>query len=1206
MESGVPSLVVVTEQLTESPQAAGMVIYRASRLEALVDPLRTLLAHTRPQHLLAPQTVISAHPGMRQWLHGALAQAEGPGGIVANLQSLLPSAWIDQLAVDRLGQQAVSLPRWQRRHLRWMIHAALEGDLAALGISDARIDTFLLPTRGAADVARKRFQLADRLAGLYSQYLVYRPDWLAAWEHGRLAATPAHGDAVRRSTEDRLLAPLWRHLRQLLGAHRADVVGQLIADLSKRPSPDTHDALHVFGTSHLAPLELDVLRAYARHHLVAFYVPDPCRYYWGGLARDPAALRQLRHAEAERVAAANGADYWVEQGHPLLASWGRLGQHFLMNLASEGDQVLEDVRHWRDEQGPAPANRLERLQQSIRELDPALLRTSLDDDAVRKANIDDASLRVHACHTRLRELEVLRDQLLDAISAAQAAGKPLPFADIVVMAPNIHDYVPLIPAVFGVAGDTREPLPYHLADVTVARSHRLFESFERLLDLPTSRLSAQTVVDLLKMPDIARRLGLDDEAVDELCEWLRQSRVAWGLDAAFRTRFDAPPIAEHTFGWAMDRLLAGYLMSDTATDDRQPPVHLPMGDEAGSELLPMSGIHGPAAAYLGALDQLLMLIQSVCDAVRAPHAASAWSRTLEDWLESFFLIDPTDTPSREARALLLNFIGLIAREPAVAGQDPMLDFAVVRELLKERLAAVPERQRFLMGGVTFCGMVPQRAVPFRVVAVLGLNDQEFPRAVQDGGLDLMQRYRRVGDRDVRLDDRYMFLETVMSARERLHLSYIGEGERDGKPRNPASPLAELLAMLDAAAGLPAENTAIARPWLLRHALQPFDARYFDGRDPRLFSYSEAFAAMHGSGSEPDFPAFLDHIDSAPAPVPGEVSISELAAYYKDPAKHVLRDQLKLTLDALDEDSLPQDEPLDAKFEYLDTVERRLFFGALQQGVIEPEQAPPPWVSLGGLLPPGRLGEQLWRSTRDALGVMLAGAAQWPGFEGGAPAAETHDIRLAFAGWQLSGQVTHAYPWLGDDATGWQLVRYAKPVERSSGAALGKESSLSFKDRVPAFIDWATLRLSHADEQGNVPAVRLQFLVEAKDTPWQQAIADWDARFIAADPAQRASMKAELQDRLARLLQWRAQGLLQPRWYFQKTAWGTVAAHAYDRNKPLQPADEWERERSNTPGYNVLLAGEESFADDSRALHELQHFAQQLNACIWLQAEGAGA
>ena len=182
---------------------AHLIILRASRLEALVPPLMTALAQTCPEDALAPQTVIAAHPGMRQWLTGAMARHAGTTGVVANVEVILPSAWLAQVADERLGEDAQALPAWRREALRWAVLAGLEVE----GLSDPRIARYL--TQGGAgdeaDLARRRFQLADRLAALFSQYLVYRADWLMAWEAGKsrfaTAAMPDDDDAVTLECE---------------------------------------------------------------------------------------------------------------------------------------------------------------------------------------------------------------------------------------------------------------------------------------------------------------------------------------------------------------------------------------------------------------------------------------------------------------------------------------------------------------------------------------------------------------------------------------------------------------------------------------------------------------------------------------------------------------------------------------------------------------------------------------------------------------------------------------------------------------------------------------------------------------------------------------------------------------------------------------------------------------------------------------------
>ena len=1202
---------------------AGLQVFRASRLEALLEPLWELVDHTWPDDLLAPQTIIAAHPGMKQWLLGELARGRGPGGIAANLEVMLPSAWLDGLAKERLATQATSLPRYKRQVLRWTLYEMLAPGGAVADVSDARVASYLAPVGGdAGDLSRRRFQLADRLARIYSQYLVYRPDWLAAWEAGRFNVAAARHPAVA-PTEAQLLGPLWRALVMQLGDHRGKVIESLRRTLEADRAP--RPALHVFGVAHLAPVELAVLRAYARTGLVTLYVPDPCREYWGGLVRpvpgaaaqlqpDAAAWSAWRDEEGRCLDAAGEGDYWHDQGHPLLAHWGRLGQHFFAALAD--GEVREDIRHWRDEQAPAPRNRLERLQESVRRLEPALMHTgALDADAL-KAERADPSLRIHACHTRQRELEVLRDQLLDASAAGIAPG------EMVVMAANIGEYLPLIPAVFGEPGSAHEQhLPYHLADVPVARGHALFATWQTLLDLPGQRITAPQVLDLLGVGEVQRRLGLADVDVGLLAEWLRQSRVAWSLDPTHRASFGVPAIAEHGFAWAMDRMLAGYLMSDAPEADRERAFQLP----DGTGLIPVTGIHSPSAQALGALDRLLQELQAWSDLGRCELPASVWGKQLTARRDALFRVDPTDRAAREAFDAIGRFIADLVNEPRNAGEegdseadasraDPVLHFQLVRDLLGERLLAVPERQRFLMGGVTFCGMVPQRSIPFRMVAVLGLNEGEFPRGGSDGGLDLMARVRRIGDRDVRSDDRYLFLETLMSTRERLHLGYIGEGVSDGKPRNPAAPLAELMAELDRAAGLEHDARDAQRPWLVRHPLQPFDTRYFDGTDPCLFSYAGHFATMQGSGDAAPKP-FRGEADGAAEPLPDPLALAELTGYYRDPARHLLERRRKLRLDALDGERLPDEEPLEPRVEAMESVARRVFFNevlpAWPDGPWLPALAPD-WVRLSGLLPTGELGRVAWDNELGAVNALLV-AARASGMLDAASAAQggqrAVDVTVGTtpgARCRLTGRIRHVFP-LAGNAQGWQLVRGF-----TKGAELKKEDDVHLGERITVFLEWAALRLQTAVGPAPWPAVRVNLLA---DEPFDLGLNAWDTALLEADARQSVAMLVELQARVAALTGFWHDAQSRPPWYFPRTSTAVLQATggqgddfgAVDFGAVLKRWDGFRGagERNYAPGYNALLAGEADFGARSDDTRELAEVAQRLAGWIRLDASGEG-
>lgn len=1213
---------------TSTAAEAGLVVLRASRLEALLSPLQALLDATRPGSVLEPQTVVAAHPGMKQWLVGELARQAGPGRVVANLDVRLPSQWLDRLAQQCLGHSAVALPGYQRKHLRWTLHELLDPDHPATGVDDPRIAAYLGAGASTAERELRRFQLADRLAGIFSQYPIYRPDWLQAWERGdfryatRGYATQRHAtqgqDAdVWRVLESRLLGPLWRQVQRALGPHRATLMTALQQALQAGQGPRT--PVHLFGLSHLAPAEMAVLRDYARHAPVFLYVPDPCREYWGGLVhhQQPSGWADYQQAETARIRAAGAGDYWHDQGHPLLARWGRMGQHFFATLG-EGE-VREDQRHWQDELPlEKPWNRLARLQQSLRLLAPDQLRESF----AQTADFSDASVRIHSCHTRLRELEVLRDALLDAIEHDGVRA-----GDMVVMAPDMSAYAPLIPAVFGEPGSARERLlPYHLADVPLAGSHRLFAAFTRLLALGSSRITTPEVVDLLSMPDVQRRLGLDGDAIETLQEWLARSRVAWSLDASHRASLGLPASSEHGFAWAMDRMIAGYLMSDDPDADRTHAITLP----DGTRLLPVTGAQGPAAEVLGSLDRLLIELQRWQNLAHSQRRASDWALELQARFDALFCIDNRDEDASLAAGVLKKLIATLASEPACAGSDPLLPFAVVRDLLRDGLNSVPERQPFLMGGITFCGMVPQRAIPFAVVCVLGLDDGAFPRQHSDGGLDLMTAVRRIGDRDVRTDDRYLFLETVMSARKRLHLSYIGQGARDGKPRNPAAPVAELLAEFeragawDAPVGEDAHTSPRPRPWLIQHPLQPFDARYFDGHSPALFSYSADFAGMQGAGDQP-VPPFtrvdLVQGDPTPAdPLPSPLPLSALLRFWKRPADDLLCQRLPLDLAALENDRLPASEPLEAKLSPRETIARRTFFAdALPMGAAS-DGGPawsrtqmPAWVELGGLLPPGELGRQAWDAEANAIEALL-GQAMTLGLLGQRGASMAIDVQLPVPGnapVRLVGRVQQVFA--NSNGAGLQLVRAFASANQDPGKALKRSVDLDLGDRLSVFIEWAALRLHSAH---SAPLVPLALSVLAKDPlDLAEHLQLWDAQLLAADASVREGMLASLRSRLAELVGLWAQATAEPPVYFPKashgarTAWrkaiseGAVVARQQAANAAVKLFDGNDQpgqgERQRAPYATRVLARGLRLEGDGAALSALLDYAERLEALMRL-------
>ena len=970
-----------------------LTVHRDSRTEVLADKLARTLEQTRPQNPLAPQTIVVAHLGLRRWLLGEFARGDRRG-IAANFDMILPWRWLECTARALLGDAALIDGAWRADSLRWHILAALPA------LDSAPLRAYL----AGDDGERRRFQLADHLAGIYTQYLIYRPDWILGWERG--------------AERDDWQAELWRRLRRSIAQpHRAQRRETLLAALASRGDGESLP-LHMFGASHLAPDVLDSLHVLSVHRPVHLYFPDPCRQYWA----DFTTQRELLKRQPD------GADLYYEIGHPLLVSLGRMAQDFFIQLDARGVELGGD-----ESAIDPPQSLLGAVQASIRDGDPALV--------AGVARGDDASLRVHACHARLRELEVLKDALLGFL----ADNADLQHRDIVVMAPDIAAYAPYLGAVFGEPAqyaEDRAHIPWHLADVGLAHSHPLFAAFSSVLDLAESRFAVSQIMDFLDVPAFARSFGIDAGARETVERLLRGAHIAWGLDAAMKAQAGAAALDENSWAFGFDRFYAGLIA----------------GNDSGGELLegilPLPGVGGGDGEVVGRLDQLLGALRRARDGFATPRSLLSWRDWLLELVDGLFMADVRDDGETRALETLRRILAAFGDQADAAGREA-LSWRVVREAVRGELDKVSERQPFLLGGVTFCGLVPQRSIPFRVVCVLGMNEGEFPRQSGDAGLNRMRKEPRRGDRDTRHEDRQLFLEALMAARECLHVSYIGEGVQDGKRRNPASPLAELLQFLDQQHG--GADAEPARPWLIRHPLQPFDVRYFDGGDPRLFSFNAAFA------QEATPVAGMPFIDiglpsSAMPAAPREVALAWLKKFWRDPARAQLRDDAGLSLDALDSDSWPDREPLDAKLDRRDGVERRLLWAALASGAAQLPPLAPDFLARSGVLAAGAAGARAYAQARDQVQALLAAARKTLGAQ---PQALEQAIDVDLDGIRLTGSVG---VWRGGDGS-----------IHLFGAKPGGEAKVG--DMVQFYIDFAAAKLA-----GNIAGLFLES-EKKKDGSW---------------------------------------------------------------------------------------------------------------------------
>ncbi|MGH8172537.1 MAG: exodeoxyribonuclease V subunit gamma, partial [Rhodanobacteraceae bacterium] len=678
-----------------------------------------------------------------------------------------------------------------------------------------------------------------------------------------------------------------------------------------------------FACLNVSPDVLRVMVAASRATTMHFYLPTPTRKYWGD-------LRTLRERLRD-----NEGDPLDDVDNPLLAAWGSAGRDFIATLFSYELVAPREIEAYA--LPSEPSGLLQRMQLDLLE------RRAPSGPKLAVADIErERSLQIHACHTRFREVQVLHDQL----RALLESDPQLEARDIAVMAPDIDVYTPHIAAVFGGAQGSPRFIPYTVADNSALAASPIAELLLRLIDLPHSRLTSNDVLDLLALPPLLRRFELDLESIDRLRSWIKSSGARWGLDATHRARLGAPADDAFTWRFALDRLLLG---------------HASGTDEDIEGVAPWPDLEGTALDALDALIRFLALLDRAARDFGHAHTATEWHARIAALLRD--LLPPVPIDAADQRALDRVLAELDAFRAAVAdsGLAEPIPAEVVRAHFAARLAEPDARQPFLAGGVTFCRMVPMRLIPFRVIALLGLDDGSYPRAEPSAALNRLvaaldaPAKRRRGDRSVRDDDRFLFLQLLTAADRVLYLSYIGHDAIDASLREPSVLISELL---DTAARYFDDPIAARRKLVLHHPLQPFGRASDD--DARRARFDRAWQpALDTRPSAQALPAFAPTPLATHAVASDVIDIAQLRRFLLDPPRAFLRDRLAMRLDE-DEAHLPDAEPFVSADALENWILRRRVLDALLADATLDEAALCLRLQAEALLAPGAAGEQRLR------------------------------------------------------------------------------------------------------------------------------------------------------------------------------------------------------------------------------------------------------
>ena len=795
------------------------ILHSSNKTENLLEHLSTIIGTAPLSSPFAKEVFLIQSQGMERWLSQQLASKFQ---VFANFEFLFPAKFFSLMA-NQVEQQ-LQTDAFSRELMVWRFELLLRE-------LDAPVFTTLKHYISGENTDLKRFQLAGHLAQVFDQYQMMRPALLNDWQQNKLH--------YFTSTEKWQQA-LWQAVNAQIGEqHRGALWLQTINKFNTLEEGALSDQLperiSIFGLNTMPPLFMEFLQGLARHTDVHLYLLNPAQAFWADIvAKKQADLEEF------------------ENGNPLLASLGQQGREFQQMILDRAFTLeLDSFEECEDE----CLSNLQQLQNDM--LHNLTTVTPIENDH---------SISIHSCHSRMREVEVLKDQLLQALETDPT----IELRDIVVMAPDIQQYAPFISGVF-------DDIQHAIADRSLRSSNATFDAFLRFIRLTQSRFGWQEVMDLLAQAEVYRCFGLNEADVELISHWVAETHIRWGKSAAHKQQLNLPESPENTWLAGLERLLMGYAVGSD--------------DDFFADILPYPEIEGSSALALGGLHDFLQLLFTASSKLAKSYTLQEWGEQLLAYADLLFPAEQMES-AQQTEKQQMNEIFLQLKEELAQVHQQSIPLSVILAWLEERVEEIKSSNGFLRGQLTFCSMLPMRTIPFKVIALLGMNEGEFPHIDHHLTFDLLGKDFRPGDRSRRADDRYQFLEILLSARQQVIMTYIGQSISENEEIPASVVIHELLDIMQAHYQL--------HDLVIKHPLQSFSTRYFNGNS-NLVSYCKtSFATSQAlsQGAAENKPWWQGELSAEEQDC---IDVQDLLRFYRHPQKYFLQQRLNIRLQDIESD-----------------------------------------------------------------------------------------------------------------------------------------------------------------------------------------------------------------------------------------------------------------------------------------------------------------
>lgn len=677
----------------------------------------------------------------------------------------------------------------------------------------------------------KKISLANKIADLFDQYQMYRPDIISAWNQ-----------STANSITNNWQQHLWMTIQSQVNGAMLDKTGMIhyvINALQKKENQqiliNKIPQLQFFGIAVITPFYLQLFNELSKHISIRFYLLNPApTSFW----LEDKSEKQIARINQSAKNQPNAALYSTV-GNSLLNSWGNIVKESF-SLLFKDDQYINFYNDDLSKEPPHPATLLEKIQHDIFYNAPEEIRNPIE-----LSDIDDGSITINACFTQVREVEVLYNYLTLLVDQQKEKLSP---RDIVVMVSNIDNYAPYIRAIFD---NAPYEFPYTIADESIVSGNTLFTAIGMLLSLQADSFKAEQVLELLESKYLRTRFGITD--VPSIRKAVHRAKIRFGIagDTENETRLVS-------WEYGLQRMMSGLCISGE-----------PIVEWGGEQLIPLDYTEGANSLELVRFWHFMQMLQYTVVQRNEQRSLAAWGAYLQELVEN--MVFQSGEKEEEDYHRFIVYLEKLTLIETVS--DTIISFEVFRDSFLEILQTATKKQAFAGAGITFCSLIPMRSIPFKVVAMLGMDFDKFPRKETKLSFNLLEQQRRKGDRNVKENDRHLFLETILSAEKHFYLSYIGNSAKDAGKIPPSSLVDELVAYI--IGGIKTGSGKLRDKIITQHPLHGFSQQYFNGSGLQTYL------------SDDKYKNNISFFSSQKTPPPyqlNEISLTDLQRFFKDPIK----------------------------------------------------------------------------------------------------------------------------------------------------------------------------------------------------------------------------------------------------------------------------------------------------------------------------------